>query len=233
MLARVLAEAIGTFFLLVAVIGSGIMAETLTGDTALALLANAIATGAALVVLITTLGPVSGAHFNPAVTVIMLLRQDIGKREAALFIITQIFAGLLAVASTHFMFEQDIIQFSTHARTGSAQYFSEALATFGLAFFILLGARHKPDAVAWIVGLYITGAYWFTSSTSFANPAVTIARSFTDTFSGIDPTHAPAFIGCQFVGAIFGWLAARPLTRPFPEILLKSEHAHTGKPFDK
>lgn len=213
MFARALAESIGTFFLLVAVIGSGIMAETLTGDTALALLANAIATGAALVVLITTLGPVSGAHFNPAVSLIMFLRGELKLNELALFIACQVIAGLVAVIATHFMFEQSLIQVSTTARSGLSQFGSEFLATFGLVFFILLGVRHNAGAVPWIVGLYITGAYWFTSSTSFANPAVTIARSFTDTFSGIDPGHMPMFILMQILGALAAWLAAKPLTR--------------------
>lgn len=213
MFARGLSEAIGTFFLLVAVIGSGIMAETLTDDTALALLANAVATGAALVVLITTLGPVSGAHFNPAVSVVMFLRGSLKPNELALFITCQVVAGLLAVLATHFMFELSLIQISTTARTGPAQYASEFLATFGLVFFILLGVRHNTTAVPWIVGLYITGAYWFTSSTSFANPAVSIARSFTDTFSGINPSHMPMFIVMQMLGAITAWWVARPLTR--------------------
>lgn len=213
MFARALAETIGTFFLLVAVIGSGIMAESLTNDTALALLANAIATGAALVVLITTLGPVSGAHFNPAVSIVMFLRGGLKPAELVLFIACQVLAGLVAVMATHFMFEQSLIQISTTSRTGWAQYGSEFLATFGLVFFILLGIRHNAGAVPWIVGLYITGAYWFTSSTSFANPAVTIARSFTDTFSGINPSHMPMFIITQLLGAVVAWLIAKPLTR--------------------
>ncbi len=213
MFARALAEAIGTFFLLVAVIGSGIMAENLTQDVALALLANALATGAALVVLITTLGPVSGAHFNPAVSLVMLLRGELKANETAVYVICQIGAGLLAVIATHVMFEQNLIQISSMSRTGLSQYASEFLATFGLVFFILLGVKHNAGAVPWIVGLYITGAYWFTSSTSFANPAVTIARSFTDTFSGISPSHAPLFIVMQILGAIAAWLVAKPLTR--------------------
>lgn len=213
MFARALAEAIGTFFLLVAVIGSGIMAENLTQDIALALLANALATGAALVVLITTLGPVSGAHFNPAVSLVMLLRGELKANETAVYVICQIGAGLLAVIATHVMFEQNLIQISSMSRTGLSQYASEFLATFGLVFFILLGVKHNAGAVPWIVGLYITGAYWFTSSTSFANPAVTIARSFTDTFSGISPSHAPLFIVMQILGAIAAWLVAKPLTR--------------------
>ena len=213
MFARALAEAIGTFFLLVAVIGSGIMAENLTQDVALALLANALATGAALVVLITTLGPVSGAHFNPAVSLVMLLRGELKANEMAIYVICQIGAGLLAVIATHFMFEQNLIQISSTSRTGLSQYASEFLATFGLVFFILLGVKHNAGAVPWIVGLYITGAYWFTSSTSFANPAVTIARSFTDTFPGISPSHAPLFIVMQILGAIAAWLVAKPLTR--------------------
>ncbi|MBR9824609.1 MAG: aquaporin family protein [Alphaproteobacteria bacterium] len=202
MIKRLLAEAIGTAFLLIAVVGSGIMAETLTGDTALALLANAVATGAALVVLITTLGPISGAHFNPAVTLAMALRRRIEPAEAAAYILVQIGAGIVGVLLAHLMFETALLQVASTERTGPAQWSSEIIASFGLVFFIFLSVRYRPDAVSWVVGLYITGAYWFTASTSFANPAVTIARSLTDTFSGIAPVHAPAFILAQIIGAV-------------------------------
>lgn len=215
MIRRLLAEAVGTAFLLIAVVGSGIMAERLTGDIALALLANAIATGAALVVLITTLGPISGAHFNPAVTIAMLLRGRIGSLEACAFISVQIIAAVAGVILAHFMFDMDLLQQSTKLRAGAAQFGSEIIASFGLVFFIFLGIRFRAEAVPWIVGLYITGAYWFTASTSFANPAVTIARALTDSFSGIAPSNAPAFILAQILGALLavavsGYLAPDP-----------------------
>lgn len=197
---RLLAEGLGTAFLLIGVVGSGIMGAALTDDTALALLANAIATGCILYVLITILGPISGAHFNPAVTLAFWLRKDIKTPEAAKFVGVQIIGGIIGVWLTHFIFEIDILQVSTTARTGPSQWGSEILATFGLLFVIFGGLRSKPDAVPTLVALYITGAYWFTSSTSFANPAVSIARSFTDTFAGINPAHAPVFIAMQIVG---------------------------------
>ncbi|WP_300527020.1 aquaporin [Maricaulis sp.] len=202
MIKKLAAEAIGTAFLLVAVVGSGIMAETLTGDDALALLANAIATGAALYVLITTLGPVSGAHFNPAVTLAMAICRRIPAGEGLAYVAVQIIAGVLGVWLTHFMFEADIVQLSMKARAGWPQLGSEVLATFGLVFFIFMAVRYRGEAVAATVALYITGAYWFTASTSFANPAVTIARSLTDTFSGIAPGDAPGFIAAQLAGAV-------------------------------
>lgn len=202
MIKRLAGEAIGTAFLLIAVVGSGIMAERLTDDIALALLANAIATGAALYVLITTLGPVSGAHFNPAVTLAMAVRGRIGIREGMAYTLVQILAAIIGVWIAHFMFETDILQTSIKVREGWAQLGSEALACFGLVFFIFLAVRYRGEAVATTVALYITGAYWFTASTSFANPAVTIARSLTDTFSGIAPGDAPGFILAQLVGAV-------------------------------
>ncbi|MEO1039160.1 MAG: MIP/aquaporin family protein [Pseudomonadota bacterium] len=205
---RIAAEALGTGFLLAGVIGSGIMAETLTGDVALALLANTIATGAILVVLITTLGPISGAHFNPAVTLAMVLRGRIGPVMAAAYLVAQLFGGLAGAGLVHMMFEQSLVQISTNERSGLAQLLSEGVATFGLVFFIFAAVRFKEDAVAWVVGLYIAAAYWFTASTSFANPAVTIARAFTDTFSGIRPEDAPLFIAAQLVGAALAALAA-------------------------
>ncbi len=205
---RLGAEALGTFFLLAAVVGSGIMAERLTGDVALALLANTIATGAALYVLITAFGPVSGAHFNPAVTLAMALRGRIGWGEGGLFVIAQILGGLLGVVCAHVMFEIAPLQIGDQTRTGPAQWLAEAVATFGLVFFIFMAVARRPDSVAMVVGLYITSAYWFTASTSFANPAVTIARAFTTTFSGIAPGDAPAFIAAQLAGAVLAALAA-------------------------
>lgn len=203
MLRKITAELVGTALLLATVVGSGIMAESLAaGNTALALLANSIATGAILVVLILMFGPVSGAHFNPAVTVAFLLRRDIEPSSAALFVLAQISGGITGVLIAHGMFEQDLLQFSNTARNGAGQWLAEAVATFGLVGTILAVLRHRPNAVALAVGLYITAAYWFTASTSFANPAVTIARGFTDTFSGILPAHIPAFVAMQIVGAI-------------------------------
>ena len=197
---RLLAEGLGTAFLLIGVVGSGIMGAALTDDTALALLANAIATGCILYVLITILGPISGAHFNPAVTLAFWLRSEIGTREGLAFVAVQIIGGIMGVWLTHFIFDLDIFQLSTTHRTGPAQWGSEILATFGLLFVIFGGLQSKPDAVPTLVALYITGAYWFTASTSFANPAVAIARSFSDTFAGINPAHAPMFIAMQIIG---------------------------------
>jgi glycerol uptake facilitator-like aquaporin len=207
---KLIAEALGTFLLLATVVGSGIMGETLAGgNTAVALLGNTLATGALLVVLITIFGPISGAHFNPAVTCAMLIQRRITTQEAGYYIIIQVAAGLLGVLAAHFMFDQGLLQVSEKARYGTGQWFSEALATFGLVLTILGTVKYKPDFVAVAVGLYITGAYWFTASTSFANPAVTIARGFTDTFSGIDPNHVPIFILMQFLGAVLATLTAK------------------------
>ena len=209
---RLVAEWLGTLMLLATVIGSGIMAERLAGgNVALALLGNTIATGAILVVLITVFAPVSGAHFNPAVTLAFAIRKDITASMALLYIAFQIFGALCGAMLAHFMFEVSIIQISQNVRSGPAQLGSEAVATFGLVMVIFGGVRYRPDAVPWLVGLYITAAYWFTSSTSFANPAVTIARSFTDSFSGIRPIDAPGFVISQLVAAIIatyvlGWL---------------------------
>jgi glycerol uptake facilitator-like aquaporin len=207
---KLIAEALGTFLLLATVVGSGIMGETLAaGNTAVALLGNTLATGALLVVLITIFGPISGAHFNPAVTCAMLIQRRITTQEAGYYIIIQVAAGLLGVLAAHFMFDQGLLQVSEKARYGTGQWFSEALATFGLVLTILGTVKYKPDFVAVAVGLYITGAYWFTASTSFANPAVTIARGFTDTFSGIDPNHVPIFILMQLFGAVLATLTAK------------------------
>ncbi|MED6309650.1 MAG: MIP/aquaporin family protein [Pseudomonadota bacterium] len=206
------AEFIGTAGLLATVIGSGIMGETLAGgNVAIALLGNTIATGAILVVLIWVFGPISGAHFNPAVTIAFLVKGEITVRDAAIFIVVQVLGALVGMLVAHGMFDLALIQESTKVRTGIGQWFAEGVATFGLVATIFGCIRARPDAVAMAVGLYITAGYWFTASTSFANPAVTIARSFTDTFSGIQPADAPAFIGMQIFGAILavlviGWL---------------------------
>ncbi|MDJ0630361.1 MAG: MIP/aquaporin family protein [Rhodobacter sp.] len=211
---RLAAEFIGTALLLIGVVGSGIMAEALAGgNVAVALLANAIATGCVLYVGITILGPISGAHFNPAVTLAFALRRDIAPGEAIAFVVTQIVAGIIGVWMAHAMFDLSILQLSTTDRTGPPLWFAEIVATFGLVFVILGGLRHRPDAVPTLVALYITGAYWFTASTSFANPAVTIARSFSDTFAGIFPAHAPAFIACQLIGATIAVWAGRSVFR--------------------
>ncbi|NKW72162.1 aquaporin family protein, partial [Rhodobacteraceae bacterium R_SAG10] len=192
MINRLLAEFIGTGFLLVGIVGSGIMAETLSPDNfGVALLANAIATGCVLYVLITIMAPISGAHFNPAVTLAFAVSRKISPREAALFVGVQIIAGILGVWATHLMFNQPMLQVSQTLRTGPAQWWSEIIAAFGLVLVILGGIRHRAQAVPALVALYITGAHWFTASTSFANPAMTIARSLSDTFTGISPSHAP------------------------------------------
>lgn len=201
-MARLLSEAMGTAFLLATVVGSGIMAETLSGgNVALALLANTIATGAILVVLISAFGSVSGAHFNPAVTLVFRLKGDIGTIEAVTYVAVQVGAGVIGVWVAHLMFDQAWAQVSVHARSGPGQWLSEAVATFGLVMTILFGIRAKAN-VAMMVGLYITAAYWFTASTSFANPAVTIARSLTASFAGIAPADVAGFILAQIAGAI-------------------------------
>ncbi|GAB5436871.1 aquaporin [Falsiruegeria mediterranea] len=212
---KLFAEFLGTAFLLIGVVGSGIMAQTLSdGNIALALLANAIATGCMLYAIITTLGPVSGAHFNPAVTLAFALRGEHPWSAVAPYVIVQITGGIIGVWATHMMFDQSILQTSTTMhRTGGAQWFSEIIATLGLLFVIFGGIRHRPDAVPPLVGLYITGAYWYTSSTSFANPAVTIARGFSDTFAGIYPGHIAMFIVMQIIAVFIGhvvlnWLFA-------------------------
>ena len=200
---RLAAEFVGTFFLLAIVIGSGIMGDSLAGgNDAIALLGNTLATGAGLVVLITMFGPVSGAHFNPAVTLSFLVRKEITVPLALAFVGVQIIGGILGVWSAHLMFEESLFQISAKARDGAAQVFSESVATFGLVAAILAGVRLRPEAVPWLVGLFITAAYWFTASTSFANPAVTIARGLSDTFAGIAPADILPFIGGQLVGAL-------------------------------
>lgn len=211
---RLFAEWFGTMMLVATVVGSGIMAEQLAGgNVAVALLGNTIATGAILVVLITIFGPLSGAHFNPAVSFAFALRREITPKIAALYAIWQIIGGLCGTVLAHLMFEQTVWQTSAHMRSGMAQYGSEFVATFGLLAVIFGGICYRQTAVPWLVGLYITAAYWFTASTSFANPAVTIARSFTDSFSGIFPGDMPFFIIAQTLAAaaaslVCGWLFA-------------------------
>ncbi len=199
---KLLAVGLGTCFLLAVVVGSGIMGDVLSADDAVALLGNTIATGAALAVLITVFGPLSGAHFNPAVTLVFTLRREISPTLAGAYIVVQIIGGFLGVLAAHAMFDLDLVQIGVKARTGGGQWFAEGVATFGLVMTILGTLRARADAVPMMVGLYITAGYWFTASTSFANPAVTIARSFTDTFAGIQPAHAPAFIAAQLIGAV-------------------------------
>jgi glycerol uptake facilitator-like aquaporin len=206
----VLAEGIGTALLLAAVVGSGIMAERLSGgNVGLALLANAIATGAALFALITMFGPISGAHFNPVVTLALSARRESPAQWIVPFIVVQIVGGILGVWLAHLMFDLPILQASTKVRTGVGQWAAEATATFGLVLLILLGVRKAAASLPAAVALYIVGAYWFTASTSFANPAVTIARALSNTFAGIAPADAPMFIVAQLVGGLLAWLAAR------------------------
>lgn len=195
-------ELIGTSFLLATVVGSGIMAERLSGgNVALALLGNTLPTGAILVVLITLFGRISGAHFNPAVTAMFMLKREITPREGTLYILVQIVAAIIGVWLAHLMFGEIIVQFSEKIRSGTGQWVSEVIASFGLVTTILLTRRANPSAIALMVGLYITAAYWFTASTSFANPAVTIARGLSNTFAGIAPGGIPAFIAMQLLGA--------------------------------
>lgn len=210
---RLYAEALGTALLLISVIGSGIMGSELAqGNTAIALLANAIATGCMLYVIITILGPISGAHFNPAVSIAFALRGELSTRDAAGYIAAQVVGGVLGVWATHMMFDQPIWQWSaTMHRTGGAQWWSEMIATFGLLMVIFGGLKARAEAVPTLVALYITGAYWFTASTSFANPAVTLARGFSDTFAGINPAHIPAFIVVQLIAVLVAHVSLRRL----------------------
>lgn len=201
---KVVSEALGTMLLVATVVGSGIMADNLTDDVALALLGNTLATGAILVVLITIFGPVSGAHFNPAVTLVFTLLRDMTWREYALYTAAQVTGGIAGTLAAHMMFDLPLIELSEKVRTGGSQWFSELVAAFGLVLVILMGARLARGSVPWLVGLYITAAYWFTASTSFANPAVAIARTLTNTFSGIRPFDLPGFIIAELFGAAFG-----------------------------
>jgi glycerol uptake facilitator-like aquaporin len=207
---RSVAECLGTAFLLAAVVGSGIMAQKLAGgNNALALLCNTLPTGAILAVLILTFTPISGAHFNPAVSVAFALRRELSWSNAVTYIVAQIIGGVIGVWIAHLMFELPVWQVSSNARAGAGQWLAEFVATFGLLLTILGCVARTPAAVPYAVGLYITSAYWFTASTSFANPAVTIARSLSDTFAGIAPTGIVAFIIAQFVGMLAAVVVGR------------------------
>ena len=208
---RLVAEALGTGMLVGTVVGSGIMADRLTEDGALALLGNTIPTGAILVVIITILGPVSGAHFNPAVTLAFAVRRGIAPGKAAAYAAAQVLGGIIGSLVAHAMFELPLVQLAQTVRSGPGQWLAETVATFGLVATIIGGVRFRPEAVPWLVGLYITAAYWFTASTSFANPAVAVARGLSDTFAGIRPADVPAFVAAEAVGALLavalmGWL---------------------------
>jgi glycerol uptake facilitator-like aquaporin len=214
---RAFCEWLGTAFLLAAVVGSGIMAQKLAGDDAVALLCNTLPTGAILTVLILIFGPLSGAHFNPAVSIGFALRSELPWSETGIYIVAQVLGGLVGVWIAHLMFELPVWQFSITERTGPGQWLAEAVATFGLLLTIFGCVSRRPDSVPYAVGLYITAAYWFTASTSFANPAVTIARSFSDTFSGIAPAGVAAFIASQLAGMLVAvglnrWLWRKRMT---------------------
>jgi glycerol uptake facilitator-like aquaporin len=203
LLQRVFAEVLGTAFLLAAVVGSGIMAQRLSGGNgALALLCNTLPTGAILAVLILVFGPISGAHFNPAVSIAFSLRRKLPSPDMAIYVVAQIIGGIIGVWAAHLMFDLPLWQVSMNARTGGGQWFAELVATFGLLLTILGCVARNPTAVPYAVGLYITSAYWFTASTSFANPAVTIARSLSDTFAGIAPAGIVAFVAAQLIGML-------------------------------
>ena len=212
---RLAAEGVGSFFLFACVIGSGIMAANLSaGNDAVALLGNTIATGAMLFVLITTLGPISGAHMNPAVSLVAASRQELRWSEAAAYIAAQLAFGILGAWAAHLMFDLPTLQLSVKARTGLGQWVGEAIATFGLILTILGSVRFRPDWTPATVALYITAAYWFTSSTSFANPAITVARSLSDTFAGIAPHDVPLFVVAQLLGAVGAAALANVLFDP-------------------
>ena len=210
---RLAAEALGTALLVATVVGSGIMAESLTKDVALALLGNTLPTGAILVVLISILGPISGAHFNPAVTLVFALKRELAPREALLYVVAQVAGGIVGTVFAHAMFALPLVDASLKMRTGGAQWLAEGVAAFGLVATILAGLKFNRTAIPWLVGLYITAAYWFTSSTSFANPAVAIARSMTNTFSGIRPVDLPGFIAAELCGAVVALLLMNWLLR--------------------
>ncbi len=227
---RAVAEALGTAFLLAAIIGSGIMGERLAGgNVAIALLANTVATGAALIALILTFGPISGAHFNPAVTLADASQGGLAWREAPVYVAAQIIGAFAGVAAAHLMFGEPIFFASRHVRAGGAQLFSEFVATFGLLSIIWGCARLRSSAVPFAVGAYITGAYWFTSSTSFANSAVTRARTASDTFAGIRPAVAPGFIAAQLAGAMAATPLFRWLAPSLPKDAANVVVAHTRK----
>lgn len=232
---RLVAEALGTALLLAAVVGSGIMGERLSGgNVAIALLANTLATGAMLVALILTFGPISGAHFNPAVTLADAWQRGIAWRHVPGYVTAQIIGGFMGVATAHLMFGEPVFEISRHVRAGPAQIFSEFVATFGLVAVIWGCVRLRSSAVPFAVGAYITGAYWFTSSTSFANPAVTLARSMTDTFSGIRPADVPGFLVAQLAGsaaatAVFAWLIPA-LRDEAKDVVMPHPHEKEGRP---
>lgn len=212
---RLGAEALGSALLVATIIGSGIMADRLATDGAVALLANTLPTVAILVVLVSLLGPISGAHLNPAVSLVFALRRELGASDLIAYVAAQVTGAIAGAWLAHLMFDLPVVQISGTFRTGPGQWLSESVATFGLVLTILLGIRNRPAAVPALVGLYIGAAYWFTASTSFANPAVTIARALTESPPGIRPQDAPAFIAMQLLGAlagtiIAGWLAGRP-----------------------
>jgi glycerol uptake facilitator-like aquaporin len=222
---RLVAEALGTALLVATVVGSGIMAESLTKDVALALLGNTLPTGAILVVLISILGPVSGAHFNPAVSLVFALKREMTPRDALLYSAAQVAGGIIGTMMAHAMFALPLLDASVKMRTGGAQWFAEGVAAFGLIVTIIAGIRFKRASVPWLVGLYITAAYWFTSSTSFANPAVAIARSLTNTFSGIRPTDLPGFIAAELCGAVAAMVLMNWLLRPGGEAAAMAKEA--------
>jgi glycerol uptake facilitator-like aquaporin len=224
---RLVAEALGTALLVATVVGSGIMAESLTKDVALALLGNTLPTGAILVVLITILGPISGAHFNPAVSLIFALRRDLTPRDALLYVAVQVVGGIAGTMMAHAMFALPLFNASMKMRSGGAQWLAEAVAAFGLIATILAGIRFERASVPWLVGLYITAAYWFTSSTSFANPAVTLARSMTNTFSGIRPVDVSGFIAAELCGALAALMLMSWLLRPGGEGASMSKEAQS------
>lgn len=211
------AEALGTAILVATVVGSGIMAQRLTDDIALALLANTLATGAILVVLIGILGPLSGAHFNPAVTLVMALRRALPPGDALFYVAAQVIGAMIGTVLAHLMFDLPLVSSYADPRTGFSQWTSEAVATFGLLLTILVSLRHGPEQIPWRVGLYITAAYWFTASTSYANPAVTIGRALTSSFAGIGPADVPGFILAQLAGALLALAVATWLLRPHTE----------------
>jgi glycerol uptake facilitator-like aquaporin len=220
---RLVSEGLGTALLVATVVGSGIMATSLTQDMALALLGNTLATGGILVVLITILGPISGAHFNPAVSLIFAMSGLLPKRDLGGYVLAQVAGGVAGTVAAHLMFDLPIIELSSKVRTGGAQWFSEGVATFGLVAVILAGIRFEQKAVPWLVGLYITAAYWFTASTSFANPAVALARSLTDTFSGIRPIDLPGFWIAEIAGAVTALRLLTWLLQPGASSTVSSE----------
>lgn len=223
---RLAAEALGTAMLVATVVGSGIMADRLTSDVAMSLLGNTIPTGAILFVLITILGPISGAHFNPVVTMVFALKREIETRSALSYVVAQVLGGIAGTMVAHAMFELPILQISETVRSGSGQWIAEAVAVFGLVLTIFGGIRFRPDSIPALVAFYITAAYWFTASTSFANPAVAIARALSDTFSGIRPVDLPGFMVAEVLGALLamaiaGWMLREPGTKPESNLALR------------